>query len=177
MKISGRIVLNLSFIFLLFIFACAFQSVLWYQIVGFVPPPLTWLLVVFYILITRETFAALMLCYFFAFVASRFSSVPLGTLLPVIGLLSAAILSFRSRIFWRGSSYYFLVCSGGIFLFHILYLSISFFLEENFTALLFVDRITQMILTLGFIYPFYRALRWIDRTFQYQEGFGTGELI
>lgn len=177
MKLSGKTALNLSFMILFFLCICAVQSTLWYQIVGPIPPPLLWPLILFYILITRESFSAIMLCYFFTFIASRFSSAPLGVLFPVIGLISASVLVFRSRIFWRGSSYFFLVSFAGIFLYHFFSFIVSFILESNSAGFLALDRLTQIVLTFGFFYPMYKAMKWIDRTFQYQDGFGTGELI
>lgn len=177
MKFSGRSALNLSFILGFFVLCCAFQSTLWYQLVGKVPSPMLWVLVPLYILITRETFSALMIVYFLSFVASRFSAVPLGSLLPTMALLCGAVLTFRSRIFWRGSSYFFLVGSSGLILFHALFFLNSLIFEANSTGFLLIDRLTQVILSLGFIYPIFVVMKWIDRTFQYQEGFGTGDLI
>lgn len=176
MKIPMSAFLNFISLTFFFLLLCGVQATLWYQLFGSVPPPLLWTLVLVYILITRGGFQALLFCYFLTFLASRFSSAPLGILLPVVSLLCGGVLLFRSRIFWRSSSYFVLVSMGASVFFHIFYLVTSFIIENNNAGVLFTDRFVQVILTVGFCYPIYLTLRWIDRLFQHQETFGSGSL-
>jgi hypothetical protein len=177
MRLSSNSVLNISFVTGFFLACCSIQTILWYQLFGQAPAPLLWVLITLYILITRETYSALMIVYFLTFLASRFSTVTLGYLIPSMAMLCAFVLTFRSRIFWRGSSYFFLVGSHGLLLFHVLSTFVSLIVESNSTGFLFIDRVVQIMISIGFIFPIFSTMRWIDRTFQYHGGFGTGDLV
>lgn len=114
------------------------------------------------------------ICYFLTFIASRYSAIQVGQLLVVMSLISLLILSLRSRIFWAGPSYYLLISLGSLFSFHLLFLIVSLFFEDNQAPLLFWDRLVQIILTIGFCYPCYLMMQKIDQWFSTQDGFVQG---
>ncbi len=174
MRFPTSWLMNFLCFFLLFHVACSFQTVFWFQIFGQVPSPLIWILFPIYFIVTKPGFTSLFFTYFLTFVASRYSSIHLGNLLIVMSLIAFLIMMLRSRIFWTGPSYYLLISFGSLFAFHVLFLVISFILEDNKASILFWDRFVQIILTIGFCYPAYVILQKIDSLFSTHEHFMPG---
>jgi hypothetical protein len=174
MRLPTSWILNFLCLIILFNLACSFQTTFWFQVFGQVPSPLIWILFPVYVIVTRPGFGALFMCYFFTFVASRYSSIHVGNLLIVMSLITFLILLLRSRIFWPGPSYYLLISFASLVSFHSLFLIVSLLLENQHAPLLFWDRLVQILLTLGFCYPCYLVMQKIDNLFSVQDGFIQG---
>lgn len=143
--------------------ACSFQTVFWYQVFGHLSPPLLWLSVANYVILSRKTPQSLFWLYLLVAVAGIFSSTSLGLLWLVIFAYYWAIVLFKNNFYMESTSYFVLINFGGSFLFHILFWLCSHLLEVNPTRILFLDRLTQILLTPLFSIPIYYLLKKWER--------------
>jgi hypothetical protein len=146
---------------MMMLLACSFQTVFWYQVFGYLSPPLLWLSVANYVILSRKAPQSLFWVYFLVAIASIFSSTSLGLLLLVIFAYYWAIVLFKNNFYMESTSYFVLINFGGSFLFHILFWMGSYSLEQNPTRILFLDRLTQILLTPLFsILIYYFLKKW-----------------
>jgi hypothetical protein len=143
--------------------ACSFQTVFWFQVFGHLSPPLLWLSVTNYVILSRKAPQSLFWVYFLVTLASIFSSTSLGLLLLVIFVYYWAVVMFKNNFYMESTSYFVLINFGGSFLFHFLFLMSSHIIEPNPTKFLFMDRLTQILLTPLFSIPIYFFLKKWER--------------
>lgn len=143
--------------------ACSFQTVFWYQVFGHLSPPLLWLSVANYVILSRKAPQSLFWVYLLVAIASIFSSTSLGLLWLVVFAYYWAIVLFKNNFYMESTSYFVLINFGGSFLFHVLFYISSHILEVNPTKLLFLDRLTQILLTPLFSIPIYYFLKKWER--------------
>lgn len=143
--------------------ACSFQTVFWYQVFGHLSPPLIWLSVANYVILSRKVPNSLFLVYLLVAIASIFSTANLGLLWLVIFAYYWAVVLFKNNFYMESTSYFVLINFGGSFLFHILFWLSSVILEAHPTRILFLDRLTQILLTPLFSIPIYYFLKKWER--------------
>lgn len=143
--------------------ACSFQTVFWYQVFGHLSPPLLWLSVANYVILSRKAPQSLFWVYLLVATASIFSSTSLGLLWLVIFAYYWAIVMFKNNFYMESTSYFVLINFGGSFLFHILFWISSYLIEANPTKILFLDRLTQILMTPLFSIPIYYFLKKWER--------------
>ncbi len=138
---------------------CSFQTVFWYQTFGHLSPPLLWLSVANYVILSRKAPQSLFWIYILVAVASIFSSTNLGLLWLVVFFYYWAIVLFKNNFYLESTSYFVLINFGGSFLFHLFFWLSSHMLEIHPTKILFLDRLTQILLTPLFSIPIYYILK------------------
>lgn len=148
---------------MMMLLACSFQTVFWYQVFGHLSPPLLWLSVANYVILSRKAPRSLFWVYLLVAVASIFSSTSLGHLWMVIFIYYWAVVVFKNNFYMESTSYFVLINFGGSFLFHVLFWVTSLLLEANPTKILFMDRLTQVLLTPLFSIPIYYFLKKWER--------------
>jgi hypothetical protein len=148
---------------IIMLLACSFQTVFWYQIFGYLTPPLLWLSVVNYVILSRKAPQALFWIYLLVAVASIYSSTGLGILWLVMFVYFWAVVMFKNNFYMESTGYFVLINFAGSFLFHILFWMTSILLEANPTKILFFERLTQILLTPLFSIPIYYLLKKWER--------------
>ena len=143
--------------------ACSFQTVFWYQVFGHMTPPLLWLSVANYVMLSRKAPQSLFWVYFLVAVASIYSSTGLGLLWLIIFIYYWAVVLFKNNFYIESTGYFVLINLGGSVLFHILFWTTSFMIEANPTKILFLERLTQILLTPIFSIPIYYLLKKWER--------------
>ncbi|MFN8791102.1 MAG: hypothetical protein ACK5Y2_06565 [Bdellovibrionales bacterium] len=155
----GRKLVYLMGILFILVIASAFQTVFWYQILGHLTPPLLWLSVLNYVILARQAPQSLFFAYLLAIAASALSSTHVGLLLTIIFCYYWLIVIVKNNFYIESTSYFVLINFGGAVAFHVLFLLISTIVEDNPTKILFLDRMTQILLTPLFSVPMYIILK------------------
>lgn len=155
----GRKLIYLMGILLFTIMCSAFQTVFWYQALGHLAPPLLWLSVINYVILARQAPQSLFFVYLLTIAASSLSAAGIGILLLVIFIYYWMVVVFKNNFYIESTSYFVLINFGGAFAFHILFFIGSNLIEDNATKVLFLDRITQILLTPIFSVPVYLLLK------------------
>jgi hypothetical protein len=142
----------------------SFETTVWFQIMGNIPGPQVWLLIVIYVCLYRKPAEAILLIYLISSLIYFLGWIPWGLLVIDLMSLYGILYLIKGRIFWSGSGYYWMASVGGVAVFHILYLLSSMMLEKNSVrSLELLDRIIQFILTPMFSAPVYFTLKWIEK--------------
>lgn len=155
----GRKLIYLMGILIIMIICSAFQTVFWFQLLGHLAPPLLWLSVINYVILARRAPQALFFVYLLAVAAGTLSATSLGLLMIVIFFYYWLVLLVKNNFYIESTSYFVLINFGGAVAFHVLYFACSNLIEDNPTKLLFLDRITQILLTPIFSVPMYFLLK------------------
>ncbi|MCB0368565.1 MAG: hypothetical protein KDD45_03755 [Bdellovibrionales bacterium] len=166
MKKNKRIILHgLFFLFLTFIL-CSFQSVVWFQLFGhFTAPFFTFVLFVYFGL-DKDSWRSLIYCYSIVFLYSQFSFASLG-ILYFSSMITYIFLFFvKTRIYWPGSAYFAMMSSASLFLFNLTYVFSSLAFESDPTPVIFIKRLTELLLTTIFSYFAYSYIKRIDSLFK-----------
>lgn len=154
------------FIFLIYcafiIMAMAFQSSVWNIFFPNIPGPILWLAPIVFFAVHKGFFPGLMQSYFLGILICEFSNVPLKLIWTPILFFYTIVFVIRDRFYWRGTGYMAAMTFLSAILFHITYLVLSFIVEKNHTQILFIERITQSVLTPVFTLPFYFLFEKIE---------------
>ena len=155
----GRKLLYLLGILLIMVICSAFQTVFWYQVLGYMAPPLLWLSVINYVILARKAPQSLFFVYILVAAAASSSASSVGLLLTVFFCYYWLVVMFKNNFYLESASYFVMINLGGAFVFHILYFTASYLIEDNSTKLLFLDRMTQILLTPILSIPMYYILK------------------
>lgn len=155
----GRKLIYLMGILLIMIICSAFQTVFWFQLLGHLAPPLLWLSVINYVILARKAPQSLFFVYLLAMAASTLSATGIGLLLTVIFCYYWMVVLVKNNFYIESTSYFVLINFGGAVAFHVLYFLASNLVEDNPTKILFLDRMTQIMLTPIFSIPMYFLLK------------------
>ena len=148
---------------LIMLLACGFQTVFWFQILGHLTPPLLWLSVVNYVILSKKSPVSLYWVYYLMAIASLFSSTGVGLLWLIIFIYFWAIVLFKKNFYIESAGYFVLINLGGAFLFHVLFWMTSFLVEAHPTQPLILERLTQILLTPLFSIPVYALMKKWER--------------
>lgn len=152
---------------LLFVAVLAgFQTTLWFQVFGSIQGPSLWLLVLVYFAIYRTPKEALVLSYLTSLVLFFFGWMPVGLWLFNILIFWFLIWIVKERFFWSGSGYFWIAAAVSTFVWHVLTISTSYFVEDvSLRSVEFFNRTLQILLTPLFAVPIYYLIRWIEKIF------------
>lgn len=163
MRISKGSLLNFILWSALIFALCGTQTTLWFYLLGQSATPQLWLIVVVYLVLYRKFSLIFFYVYFVGFIVAAFSAVPLGTLLPTLGLLTATLAYIKSRFFWPNTRYFVFACFFSALLFHSLFIFVSYVVETNTVQLSLSSRAMEVLLTTLFAMPLYWLLKGMDR--------------
>lgn len=147
---------------LLVVLACGFQTVVWTMILGNLPAPPVWLLVVAWLSLYRPQSSTILLVYAAGWFASAFSALPLKMMLFSLLITHVVLVMTRQRVFWSGVSYFILAAMGATAIFHLADIGLSFLLEPVHAAVLPFERLTQVLLAVPFGFLVYSVMTRLD---------------
>lgn len=160
-----RILHGLVFFFLTYVL-CSFQTVVWYQILGTIAPPFFCFIVFVYFGLEKEDWKSVIYCYTSVFIYSFFTYSSLGVLLVTCLFNYIFLYIVKNRVYWPGPLYFTMISGISILLFHVMYILTSYFLEPQFTPIVFWDRLFQIIQTTLLAYFVYPVIKRMDTLFQ-----------
>lgn len=165
MKLRGLYYFNLLAVLLLVILCASFQTTFWFQMFGHFPAPLIWLNIITFLILYRPPFESIFLIYLIGYILCFFSAIPYSVMSCSLLVLFASIYFTKRRVFWTGSGYFWLASFFSSVAFQIIYLLVSFYLEQQRPSLLILDRMAQTLLTPLFAIPIYKLMQLFDRVF------------
>jgi hypothetical protein len=140
------------------------QTGLWYDIFGGFPTPFFWLLCLVYYGIYRSNKDAVLLFAFNVFIVMNYTVAPLGLIFLSSFGVFVLMTKLKSRVFWRGPSYFVMMSAISVPVFYILYYGISWSFEEiGFAKIRWFYILTQILLTTLISPLFYFIFQNIDR--------------
>ena len=160
-----RIIHGLVFLILAY-FLCAFQTVVWYQLLGTVAPPFFCYIVFIYFGLDKEDWKSIVYCYGCVFIYSFFTYASLGILLVTCMFNYIFLYVIKNRVYWPGAIYFTMISGISITLFHVTYVLNSYLFESRFTPLVFWDRFFQVLLTTLVAFYAYPILKKMDTLFK-----------
>ena len=163
MRLHKGSTLNFILWNVLLLVLCGAQTTWWNYVFGSSLSPALWLLVVIYLILYRRLTHVFFYVYFAGFVVSSFSAMPLGTLLPTLGILTAVLAYVKSRFFWPNTRYFVIASFSSVLFFHILLVVVSHAFESNPAGWDALERLVQTVMTTLFAMPMYWLLRGLDK--------------
>lgn len=159
--------LNWSAFLVLSVGLISAQSSFWMQVFGNFPPPNLWILIICYWALYRSIWEAISLTYILTLLVAAMSAANFGILVATHLMILYMTHSFRSRFFWKSSTYFMLVTGTASLLFPILYfLLCSAFEAPGLTQFAFFEYILRSLLTALLATPFFAVFDWVDRMTQ-----------
>jgi hypothetical protein len=163
-KNQWLIALNIIAVILFTDLACAFQTSLWMQVLGNLPPPMIWLPVLTYVILHRHIGEGVFTVYLITFVLCAYTVEPFEHLLLNSMVCLVFILVIKHRIYWASPNYFMLMTAAATGLHFVLFAFLSQFLDRNpLRSPEFFHWVISFLLTLLASLPIYRFLRWLDR--------------
>lgn len=154
-----------SFTAIFFLF-CGFQVSFWPEIISFLPAPPLWLIFIVFITLKWPPLSTAFYIYFIGYIATLFSSIPLKMVwISYIFLFLFAWL-FKKR-FHSASLYMFsIMCTISYLFYSLIYISVSYWLEQTPTSLYVLIRFLEMGLTFLLSSSIYLLLNKVDTYFR-----------
>lgn len=150
---------------LTFFIVCGFQTSFWPFVIPFLPSPQLWLLMIFFISLKWAPLFSVFYIYFLGFCLTRFSQIPLKMAWTTLLVTFTLLTIFKNRVRMSGALSFSFFTLLGSFIFQVSYVILSRSIEQNPAAILFLDRLIQIIMNFIFSYPVYRSLEWLDQVF------------
>lgn len=166
---SWSAVFHFGIIFIFALLLAGFQTTFWHQIFGAVQPPLLWLVVFTYLALYRSGMTALFQLTMLVLMLAAFTAISVKTFYVGLLIYFMVIYILKSRIFWSGPGYFLLVCSVGSVAFHLIFFVLALFLEKTAVDVMFLERLTQVLLTPAFAFPIYWIMVAVDDLFVKKE--------
>lgn len=164
-KLRFRFYLKIFLFTLLFFLFCGFETSFWPNIIGFLPAPQLWLLMIFFIAIKWETIFAIFYIYFLGFCMTRFTYMPLKMAWTTLLVVSGILASLKNRIHLGQIMTFAAFTFFGSILYQICYIGFSYWLEKTPTSLYVLDRLSIVLMNFIFCYPVYAVLNYFDQIF------------
>lgn len=155
-------ILLFTFVFFLF---CGFETSFWPNVIGFLPSPQLWLLMIFFIATKWDTIFAIFYIYFLGFCMARFTYMPLKMAWTSLLVVSSVLSSLKNRIQLGQMMTFAAFTLFGSVLFQVSYVCFSYWLEKNPTPFYILDRLAIVLMNFIFCYPVYSLLNYIDKAF------------
>jgi len=142
----------------------AFQTSLWFLVLGRFPSPMLWLIVLVYMSVTRPLWEATLMTYLLTFVFSAFTVFPFEGMLIYGLLMMVTLILIRERVFWGGPTFFMLMVGVASLSAPLLFWICSRWFDKNplFIPEIF-DWVISALLTMLFSFPVYRLYQWFDR--------------
>ncbi len=143
--------------------AACFQVNIWSMWLGeAIPAPPFWLLIFIFLIFYRDDYFNLFYIYLLGLFILPFSILNLKVLWTSLLLLYFILRFFKRHVFWQGPGYFFWASCGGVFVFHIIYILVSRWLEPQGISYLWTERLTQTLLCLPFSFLIYKPMQRIE---------------
>lgn len=172
-KVNLRNILKLFVFGLFFFMGCGFQTSFWPNIITSIPSPQVWLIIILFITIRWNNLNYIFYIYFLSYCLTVFSEVPLKMLWTSLFVTYFILISVKKRIHLSGVFSFILLSFVGSFIFETTSYFLSGVLEPTPVAILFFDRLLQILVNFIFSYPLYFALEYLDKSLQVQEDWKT----
>ena len=142
----------------------AFQTSLWFLVLGRFPAPMLWLIILVYMSVTRPLWEATAMTYLLVFIYASFTVLPFEAMLIYCLLMMLILILIRERVFWGGSTFFMLMVGVASLSAPILFWLTSRWFDKNpvFIPEVF-DWLISALLTMLFSFPVYRLYQWYDR--------------
>lgn len=142
----------------------SFQSSLWPELFGTIPPPHCWLPLIVFLTLYRTFHEGLITVFLFGYIMVNFSLIPLGSVLFMHVGIWAVIQTFKQRVYWPGANYFMLangLAALSLPLFHTLISSLT---EENpIQSPDIIGWVVQMLMTAVVTLLLYPLLMKVDQ--------------
>ncbi len=164
MRIKGLLIGNyLIFLGFLALFV-AFQSSVWFQVLGSLPAPQMWIPVFVFWCIYREPHESVIMTYALTALVSTQTSLTFAIFLSINVCIFASVWLIKQRFYWSGSGFYILMSGLSTLIFFILHLLFSLLLEDNpLTRPDWFSWALSPLLTMFFALIFYHVFFLFDR--------------
>ncbi len=142
----------------------AFQTSLWFLVLGRFPAPMLWLIILVYMSVTRPLWEATLMTYLLTFVFSSFTVFPFEAMMIYGLLLMLSLILIRERVFWGGPTFFMLMVGVASLAAPFLFWLCSRWFDKNplFIPEVF-DWLISALLTMLFSFPVYRLYQFYDR--------------
>lgn len=147
----------------MFFLACGFQTSFWPNVIGFIPGPQLWLILMIFLATKWEPLFSIFYIYFLGFCLTQFSDVPLKMVWVPSLLMFGALWLIKNRVQLSGALSFVLLTFIGSFVFEMGSFYLSGLLEAVPTQLLLLDRLIQILINFIFCYPLYFFFTSMDR--------------
>ncbi len=165
MREVNRRILNIAFYALFTLILVSFQTSLWPQWLGPIPPPYFWIPTIVYLALYQPPLKAVVTIYVTSLVISSMSSMSAGLLMLNHLLIFTILLALKSRVFWPGTSYFMLATAIASFAFSPFLFLLSIMIEANPMPYPRVLPWLTAVLLTPILSPFlYNIFIWTDRT-------------
>lgn len=160
-----RIIHGLIFFFFTYVL-CSFQTVVWYQLLGTIAPPMLCFIVFVYFGLDKDDWKSVLYCYASVFIYSFFTYSSLGILMLTCLFNYIFLYIVKNRVYWPGAPYFTFITGISMTLFHVGYLINSYLFETHFSPFLIWDRLFQIITTTAIAFYAYPILKRVDVLFK-----------
>lgn len=148
---------------ILILFLCSFQTVFWPNFFGSLAPPALWLIVITWLCLYRPSRTTVLLVYLLGFFATFYTAMPLKLMLISLLLLYLFVTQTKERVFWAGPTYFALASTISILFYHLLTITLSYWLEPVPAAWMPLDRLIQVLWTPLLSYPVFVVMEWLEK--------------
>jgi len=149
----------------IFFILCGLQTSFWPFMFGFLPAPPLWFIFIVFISLKWPSVSTLFYIYFLGYCMTYFSNLPLKMVWFSLLALYKLIWTFKSRIHSSSLILFSILCAGGYFSYSIIYIILSYTLEDRPTQILFLQRLLETGLVFIMSSPVYYLLHKIDQRF------------
>lgn len=149
---------------------CAFQTSFWMQVLGSLPAPILWIVVMTYVILHRHLGEGVFMTYLITFILCAYTAEPFEQLLMANMVCLIFIQLVKNRIYWSSPNYFMLMAAATAGVQFLLILVLSQFLDHNpLRSPEFFHWTISFLLTMLVSLPMYRFLKWLDRVTQRDE--------
>ena len=168
MQNNSPFFLRIAIISLCFLVTIPLQTTSWFLMFGHFPSPLFWFPIVIYTYLYHSTLESTVLTYIFSFFLTTTTSMPLGPLLLVLIILWLTLQVTKERVFTPGLQYFLLTTSAAGIFYQFLQFFTSTLIEGGVFIgnIVFLERLTQILLTPFLAIPSYYILRWLNKVIE-----------
>lgn len=155
---------NSTLFLLVILLLSSLQVTLWFQSFGHFPPAHFWLPALVYWSLYRSVSMGLLMVYLCSLAISSLTALPIGFLITLNLCVLGFCQAIKTRIYWRGSTYFMMICALSATLFPIFHLILSWSLEDTpITQFDFFDWLMRPLWTALVALPLYSLFAWLDK--------------
>ncbi len=154
------------------------QTSFWLQVFGYWPAPNMWIPVLVYFALYNQIIPLFWFIYLCFWVLSTLTLIPDGILILLIMSIGLFTRFFKRRIYWSGSTYFMLACSGASLLFNALHCILSLSFEADpMRSPQIATWLGQALLTTIPAFILFPIFQWFDKLTQRESTEASAELI
>ena len=167
--------LKLTLFALIFMLFCAIQTSFWPFMLGFLPSPQFWLILIIFIAMKWPPTVAIFYIYFLGFILTQYSHLPLKMAWIPLLLVTVFVWLFKNRIHSTSVFYFSILVTSASIFYAISYIGVSYWLEHVPTPIYVLHRLAEIGCNFLVSIPLYKFLNFFDQKFKFTESWGSAK--